>query len=159
MAFFNHSRKAIDRVNSPLVFCHNDLQCGNILLREDADSLDSVDDAIVIIDYEFCSYNYRAFDIANHFCEWMFDYDHKAWPFYHCEPDKFPSKEKQVTILKLLKLLILLTLMLLASSSDLLCLRNEKKTISDLSTSLCLAVTWAPMGVGLVGWSKCINAA
>ena len=94
--FFNDSRKAIDRVNSPLVFCHNDLQCGNILLREDADSLESIDDAIVIIDYEFCSYNYRAFDIANHLCEWMFDYNHKAWPFYHFEQDKFPSKEKQV---------------------------------------------------------------
>ena len=50
-------RKAVERVNSPLVFCHNDLQCGNILLREDADSLNSVDDSIVVIDYEFCRFN------------------------------------------------------------------------------------------------------
>ncbi len=52
----------------------------------------------MIIDYEFCSYNYRAFDIANHLCEWMFDYNHKAYPFYHFEKDKFPSKERQVQL-------------------------------------------------------------
>jgi choline/ethanolamine kinase len=50
----------------------------------------------VVIDYEFCSYNYRAFDIANHLCEWMFEYNSKVWPFYHCEKDKFPTKERQV---------------------------------------------------------------
>ena len=97
MIFFIFSRKAVERVNSPLVFCHNDLQCGNILLREGSDALASIDDSIVVIDYEFCSYNYRAFDIANHLCEWMFDYNHKEWPFFHCEKDKFPSKEKQVS--------------------------------------------------------------
>lgn len=44
-------------------FCHNDLLCGNIIYDE---SLDDVN----FIDYEYGSYNYSLFDIANHFCEW-----------------------------------------------------------------------------------------
>ena len=31
-------------------------------------------DPVVLIDFEFSSYNYRGFDIANHFNEWMYDY-------------------------------------------------------------------------------------
>ena len=31
-------------------------------------------DPVMLIDYEFSSYNYRAFDLANHFNEWMYDY-------------------------------------------------------------------------------------
>jgi thiamine kinase-like enzyme len=38
-------------VDSPVVFCHNDLQPGNILRL--------VDDKLVVIDYEYGSYNYR----------------------------------------------------------------------------------------------------
>ncbi len=48
--------------DSPVVFCHNDTQGGNILLRKD-DSL-SMEERLMIIDYEFCGYNYRAYDIV-----------------------------------------------------------------------------------------------
>ena len=55
-----------------LAFCHNDLLSGNVLLTgealEDTDASNGNDGAI-IIDYEYASYNYRAFDIANHFCK------------------------------------------------------------------------------------------
>ena len=58
---------------------------------------DNMDAKLVIIDYEYCSYNYRAFDFANHFHEWMFDYTNKSYPFYYVDKDKFPSKEQRVS--------------------------------------------------------------
>ena len=56
-----------------------------------------MDAKLVVIDYEFCSYNYRAFDIANHFQEWMYDYTNKSYPYYFIAKDKFPSKETRVS--------------------------------------------------------------
>jgi thiamine kinase-like enzyme len=47
------------------VLCHNDVLSGNVLLSETA--VDE-DPKITLIDYEYSCYNYRAFDIANHFC-------------------------------------------------------------------------------------------
>jgi len=41
-----------------VVFCHNDLFGGNILWKDD----------VTFIDFEYSSYNYAAFDIANLFC-------------------------------------------------------------------------------------------
>lgn len=83
-------------MNSPLVFCHNDLQGGNILVRNDVDFSKSIDDSIVVIDYEFCCYNFRGFDIANHLCEWTYDYNRSDNPFYTLKEENYPSKEKQV---------------------------------------------------------------
>lgn len=125
-------KKVIESADYPVVFCHNDLQEGNILFRQsnftpadpcdaelnplsdlspllistssaqeivtspangnsrkrslvdnslDSDLIDSstsCDDEfsdtmsnekpeLMIIDFEYCAYNYRAFDIANHF--------------------------------------------------------------------------------------------
>ena len=62
-------------VDSPVVFSHNDINTGNILVREDGSNNW---DPVVFIDYEFASYNYRGFDIANHFNEWMYDYGRKV---------------------------------------------------------------------------------
>lgn len=59
-----------------------------------------MDAKLVVIDYEFCSYNYRAFDIANHFQEWMYDYTNKSYPYYYIAKDKFPSKETRLDFLK-----------------------------------------------------------
>ena len=58
------------QVEAPVVFSHNDINTGNILVKEESDCSDPV----VLIDYEFSSYNYRGFDLANHFNEWMYDY-------------------------------------------------------------------------------------
>ena len=45
--------------------CHNDLLSGNILLIEHVNNQSST---IKLIDYEYCMINFRAYDIANHFC-------------------------------------------------------------------------------------------
>ena len=48
-----------------IVLCHNDLLCGNILHIPATDTNAA---AVKLIDYEYAGYNYRAFDLANHFC-------------------------------------------------------------------------------------------
>lgn len=95
-------KKLVAHVNSPVVFCHNDLQGGNILLRRDMGGSDNdvtMDNKLVVIDYEFCSYNYRGFDIANHLTEWIYDYNNKEYPYYYIAKDKFPSRETQMEFL------------------------------------------------------------
>ncbi|SPP86252.1 choline/ethanolamine kinase isoform X1 [Drosophila guanche] len=138
-------RSVIDSGDYPVVFCHNDLQEGNILLRQvtppertqresisslrsnfdetlgeslDGNSnlsepeankshssssslsgpelLDTTDDSaldtsftndnepdLIIIDFEYCAYNYRGYDLANHFIEWTFDYTNPQFPYFH----------------------------------------------------------------------------
>ena len=56
-----------------------------------------MDDKLMLIDYEFCGYNYRAFDIANHFSEWVYDYTNKDFPFYYCHRKNFPTRERMVS--------------------------------------------------------------
>ena len=62
-----------------LVLCHNDLLSGNILLYDAAQHSAAYTGTIrdvYLIDYEYAAYNYRAFDIGNHFCEFGgFDFD------------------------------------------------------------------------------------
>ena len=61
-----------------VVFAHNDLLSGNILLPTGADNSDlecsipgMEPTKVHIIDYEYAAYNYRAWDLANYFCgEW-----------------------------------------------------------------------------------------
>jgi ethanolamine kinase len=56
-----------------LVFGHNDLLSGNILIMQqpgfDPANPDR-DGRIVFIDYEYGAYTYRDFDIGNHFTEY-----------------------------------------------------------------------------------------
>ena len=66
--------REIEKTSSPVVFCHNDLLSGNILYNEETD-------AVEFIDFEYGGYNYAAFDIANHFCEFAgFDGDYSLYP-------------------------------------------------------------------------------
>ncbi|KNE58486.1 hypothetical protein AMAG_04057 [Allomyces macrogynus ATCC 38327] len=61
-------RVALDsHLKAATVFAHNDLQYGNVLRHH-------VNGEIILVDYEYSSFNYRAFDFGNHFCEWMADY-------------------------------------------------------------------------------------
>lgn len=97
--------KILDTCPSPVVFSHNDLQEGNILLPSDANltlssngqvsknMIKEFANHIVFIDFEFCSYNYRGFDLGNHFCERMFDYTNPEWPHYHAYMDEFPQED------------------------------------------------------------------
>jgi thiamine kinase-like enzyme len=60
------------------VLCHNDLLCGNIMRTSaNLDSCDPEDIKITIIDFEYAGYNYRAYDMANHFCGKL--------PLFFCE--------------------------------------------------------------------------
>ncbi|CAB1323104.1 unnamed protein product [Coregonus sp. 'balchen'] len=76
---------------SPVVFCHNDVQEGNILMLEDRDRTSS--GKLMLIDFE-------GFDFGNHFCEWCYDYTYNQWPFYKCTPDNYPSREQQLHFIR-----------------------------------------------------------
>ncbi|KAL4712178.1 hypothetical protein ACJJTC_011039 [Scirpophaga incertulas] len=153
-------KKFIATVDSPVVFCHNDLQEGNILLLEDviqasddevlssyvhaydtpksdkennhthtnemrsqnlrstkieplstyedantSDSIlshisDSGEPRLVLIDFEYCAYNYRGFDIANHFQEWGYDYTNPEYPFYFENQENCPTLEQKEIFIK-----------------------------------------------------------
>lgn len=110
--------KTLALCDSPIVFCHNDLQEGNILLPSDKISSSSksskllsakafqhlMESHIVFIDFEFCAYNFRGFDLGNHFCERMFDYSNAEWPHYHVYKDEYPGDEaKRLFIREYLK--------------------------------------------------------
>jgi ethanolamine kinase len=55
-------QRKLEAIDSPVVFCHNDIQVGNIVY-------DAENDAVRFIDYEYGCVSYRGFDIGNHFCE------------------------------------------------------------------------------------------
>lgn len=64
----------VKTAKSPVVFCHNDFNCNNILIRQSEDKSlshhpDSTtsEQSIVVIDWEFSGYNYRCFDLG-----WLF---------------------------------------------------------------------------------------
>uniref|UniRef100_A0A3B4AU41 Ethanolamine kinase n=1 Tax=Periophthalmus magnuspinnatus TaxID=409849 RepID=A0A3B4AU41_9GOBI len=83
---------------SPVVFCHNDVQEGNILILEDKDQ--SSNERLMLIDFEYSSYNYRGFDFGNHFCEWMYDYTYNQWPFYKASPENYPTRDQQLHFIR-----------------------------------------------------------
>lgn len=68
---------ALAKLESPVVMAHNDLLSGNIVV---------CDSTVDFIDFEYGSFNYRAFDLANHFCECC---------GFACDWDQFPNKESQ----------------------------------------------------------------
>ncbi|XP_003739328.3 choline/ethanolamine kinase [Galendromus occidentalis] len=94
-------REIFKRAQSPVMFCHNDLQEGNILHMESKESDgSSADENLVFIDFEYCSYNYRGFDIANHFCEWAYDYSHPEYPLFKESIDQYPTEEQRRAFLE-----------------------------------------------------------
>ncbi|XP_062350506.1 choline kinase alpha isoform X2 [Cinclus cinclus] len=90
-------RAMLEATSSPVVFCHNDCQEGNILLLEGRET--SENQKLMLIDFEYSSYNYRGFDIGNHFCEWMYDYSYEKYPFFKASILKYPSKKQQLHFL------------------------------------------------------------
>ncbi len=90
---FLSSRKYLPQVGSPVVFSHNDLQEGNILIRP---VYETPEEKLILIDFEYCSYNYRGFDLANHFCEWSFNNNVEIYPNFTYEPSDLPSDEERV---------------------------------------------------------------
>lgn len=66
-------------LNAPVVFSHNDLLSGNLMLNESEEKL-------YFIDFEYGSYSYRGYDIANHFNEYA---------GYECDYTLYPDKDAQ----------------------------------------------------------------
>lgn len=91
-------RALLEETPSPVVFCHNDVQEGNILLLAGREA--APHDRLMLIDFEYSSYNYRGFDIGNHFCEWVYDYSHSAWPFYRAAPHHYPTRQQQLHFIR-----------------------------------------------------------
>ncbi|XP_063240047.1 ethanolamine kinase 1 [Bacillus rossius redtenbacheri] len=65
----------LSSIGSPVVFCHNDLLLGNIIHNPK-------EQKVTFIDYEYASYNYQAYDIANHFAEFagVSEVDYSRYP-------------------------------------------------------------------------------
>ncbi|GFG36751.1 hypothetical protein Cfor_09453 [Coptotermes formosanus] len=95
-------REYIGKISSPVVFCHNDMQEGNILLCCDnmTDQEALMDPHLVLIDFEYCSYNYRGFDLANHFLEWTYDYTNSTHPYFTVNKNNYPTHEQQLRFVR-----------------------------------------------------------
>ncbi|GFR88621.1 choline/ethanolamine kinase [Elysia marginata] len=90
---FKDLLRTASNLNCPVVFCHNDLQGGNVLFADQ--SSDTVPAKITIIDWEYAHYNFRGFDLGNHFNEWMFDYSSTGKPGFEHNFKHYPSREEQ----------------------------------------------------------------
>ncbi|NXW06617.1 EKI2 kinase, partial [Fregetta grallaria] len=78
-------KETLSQLGSPIVLCHNDLLCKNIIY-------DGTQEHVRFIDYEYTGYNYQAFDIGNHFNEFagVKEVDYRL----------YPSKETQLQWLR-----------------------------------------------------------
>jgi len=73
--------KTFSKMESPIVYAHNDLLLGNILYNQKQET-------VAFIDYEYTAFNYQAFDIVNHFLEFAGNYiflQKKSFIFYRTE--------------------------------------------------------------------------
>ncbi|KAM5316674.1 choline kinase alpha isoform 2-T2 [Glossophaga mutica] len=113
-------RSLLESTPSPVVFCHNDCQEGNILLLEGREN--SENQKLMLIDFEYSSYNYRGFDIGNHFCEWMYDYTYEKYPFFRANILKFPTRKQQLHFI---------SSYLAAFPNDFENLSNEEKAVME----------------------------
>lgn len=81
----NSLKEHLISLESPVIFSHNDLLLKNVIYNKEKDE-------VTFIDYEYADYNYQAYDIGNHFCEFagVEKYD----------PNLYPDKEFQMRWLK-----------------------------------------------------------
>lgn len=77
-------RHLCERAQSPVVFSHNDLLSGNILILQGVDThgtAEGEEGPMQFIDFEYSAYGYRGFDLGNHFNEYAgFDCDYTKYP-------------------------------------------------------------------------------
>ncbi|XP_053384231.1 choline/ethanolamine kinase-like [Mercenaria mercenaria] len=90
-------KEILSRVESPIVFSHNDLQEGNILYNEKCPDLRK---RMTVIDWEYCSYNYRGYDFGNHFMEWCYNYNVPEYPYYRYTAQYYPTRDQQYEFFK-----------------------------------------------------------
>lgn len=80
----NSLKDLTDRLDAPVVFAHNDLLSGNLMRNDEEGKL-------YLIDFEYGSYSYRGYDIANHFNEYA---------GYECDYSLYPDREAQYHFLR-----------------------------------------------------------
>lgn len=84
---FDELRIVLESLHSLVVFCHNDINTGNILKLENK---------LMVIDYEYGSYNYRGYDIGNYFCEMMFVNSTGHHPYFSYDFNNYPNRKQQI---------------------------------------------------------------
>lgn len=75
----------LERVHAKQVVSHNDFLNGNILKLSN--------DSLKLIDFEYCSYNFPMYDLANFINESLVDYTPTMEPYFSFNPDKRDSDE------------------------------------------------------------------
>ncbi|XP_022114554.2 ethanolamine kinase [Pieris rapae] len=80
---FERLKSHLIKTESPIVFAHNDLLLGNVIHNE-------CNGTVSFIDYEYAAYNYQAFDIANHFNEFV------GLSLDDIDNNRYPNKEFQM---------------------------------------------------------------
>lgn len=80
-----------------LLFCHNDTQQGNILVKES--TRDDEEPFLKFIDYEYSGLNFIDFDLSNYLTECMHDYEVDSTDSYKCDGLKYPRKEQILSFL------------------------------------------------------------
>jgi len=89
----NFLKEILPTKTESIVFSHNDLHAQNILLLDQSQRL-------VLIDYEYASYNYRGYDIANFFNEACIDYTNEEYPYYTLDTNKYPCDADLIDFIK-----------------------------------------------------------
>uniref|UniRef100_A0A182SXW5 Choline kinase N-terminal domain-containing protein n=1 Tax=Anopheles maculatus TaxID=74869 RepID=A0A182SXW5_9DIPT len=84
-----------DSMENDLDNTRDSVLSGNSQALSDANSATDGEPELMIIDFEYCAYNYRGFDLANHFLEWTFDYTNAQSPYFYHKLDQYPSVEQQ----------------------------------------------------------------
>lgn len=60
--------------------------------------MNAEDGELVLVDYEYAGYNYAAFDIGNHWCEWTANYHSSDPALLHL--DQYPTQEEQLRFVR-----------------------------------------------------------
>ncbi|EAA12861.4 AGAP007957-PA [Anopheles gambiae str. PEST] len=94
---FHFRKRSLDHdsMENDLDNTRDSVLSGNSQALSDANSSTDGEPELMIIDFEYCAYNYRGFDLANHFLEWTFDYTNTQSPYFYHKLDQYPTAEQQ----------------------------------------------------------------
>ena len=89
----------LDKIGSDLQlsFCHNDVSMNNLLVPN------SEPDNLVLIDWEYASFNYSLYDIANYCCQLQYDLSHPVAPYFLFNDQWLPCDAVLLDVLNIYK--------------------------------------------------------
>lgn len=91
--FFEKIKEKVEMPAEDLVVSHNDLLNGNIMKMSE--------DSFMLIDYEYMSFNYPGYDIANYCNECMIDYSYPEKPNFRFIKERRPTGNNLSSLYKL----------------------------------------------------------